>query len=346
MEKVKCPQCGRERKKKFAKFCEACGVSFCKEIQVSPPKSEGNSQQQTSSNSKTASERIHNVRIEVTRDEISSKAQKFISMAAYDLAIKQLEKELAENRGVHRLHALSMCYLCKCGGIKTSFDFSNWFTVVMGIFSAIEKAIKIEQAEAYISEAIDMDPHNNLLYKTLALCKYTSGNYEQSLKMGRAISDESRDLVEKAGCQIFIANCFRQLGNSRAYENRMQYAAYLMGDNDQLSKKIREMMEAKSMLLGGAAIAGYMLAGPIGGAVAAGVSAIVQGASDQRQFEDDDPEIHGFIEMRDKEIKWAKEDEEARREAERQANFWGCVSKFAFIGFLGFVLLMLLSGGR
>jgi tetratricopeptide (TPR) repeat protein len=321
MDTVRCPNCGRVRKKKFAKFCEACGVSFCKEIQTASNKDyKRNNDHKTRGKQRSNSYRTYNVEFEKKVD-ISPKAKKFIAMAAYELAINELEKQLKQNRSVKILHALSMCYLCKCGGIKDSFDFTNWFTAVIGVFSFVEKSVKIGKAERYISEALELEPENNILYKTLALCKYTRGNYEQALKIGKAISKEADELSEIAGSQIFIGNCFRQLGNVRAYENRMQYAAFILNDNQQLTRQIEEMKQAQSMLFGGAALAGYLLAGPLGGALGAAASSVFQGASDQRQFEDNDPEIIEFIRMRDERIRLEKIELEKRREKESMERF-------------------------
>ena len=346
MEKVKCPQCGRERKKKFARFCEACGVSFCKEIQVSEPKVDNNKQNKTNSSKEEQNSTVHKAKAEVAHDAISSKAKKFISMAAYDLAIEELESELEKDRTVPILHALSMCHLLKCGGIKDSFDFSNWFSLVMGILGAIEKAIKIDKAEKYISEAIKMEPDSNDLYKNLALCKYVAGNFEQALKMSKAIAKESKTAQEKAACHVFIGNCFMQLGNSVACSNRLQYAAFLMQDHSELSRQISEMLRAKSMLLGGAALAGYALGGAVGAALAAGAVTAFQNSSDKKQYEDNDPEILEFIQRRDAKIKRLKQEEERKEAEERKKELYGCLFTIfgVIIGLMG--LLSLASVGK
>lgn len=333
MDIVKCPKCGRERKKKFAKFCEACGISFTQELQVAEPKEKKSN---SSGKQSKSTDKQYHAEVEPARD-ISGKAKKFISMAAYDLAIEELEKELKKNHSVPVLHALSMCYLMKCGGIKDSFDFSNWLTIVMGIMNAVDKAIKINAAEKYVSEAIHLDPENNLLYKTLALCKFVKGSYEEALKMGKAITKEASSERERSACHIFVGNCFLKLGNSRAYENRLQYAAYLI-DDGQLADKIEDMIKAKAMLLGGAAMAGYALGGALGAALAAGAVNAFQNASDKRQFEDDDPEILNFIRKRDAAIEWQKEEQRRIMQEEDSRRNFGCL--------IVFILLVALMVGK
>lgn len=320
MDTVKCSNCGRVRSKRFAKFCEACGTSFSKEL---PAPEQTKKQNNSSQNTNESSAKEFHAEMKSSSD-ISAKAKKFISMAAYDLAIEELEKELETNRSVPVLHALSMCYLMKCGGIKDSFDFSNWLTIVMGVMSAVDKAIKISVAEKYISEAIHMEPENNLLYKTLALCKFVDGSYEEALSMGKAITQEATSPRERSAGHIFVGNCFLNLGNPRAYENRLQYAAWLVND-DSLGEKIDSMVKAKQMVLGGAAIAGYALGGAVGGALAAGIVSAIQGASDDRQFEDNDPEILDFIRKRDAAIRRRKDEEERIRDAEEYKRNVGCL---------------------
>ncbi len=339
MKQLTCPRCGKTRTKKFGLKCEACGASFITGMEIATTKQGAGRRSRNSSNSRNQS--IPEREVDFSSD-IPPKAQKFISMAAYDLAIDELEFELESNRSAPVLHALAMCYLCKSGGISGQIDFSNWFTIVVGVIGAIEKAVTIDAAEDYISEAIDIEPDNNTLYKTLALCKYSGGDYEDALKMGRSLAREAVATNERAACHVFIGNCFRQLGNNRAYENRLQYAAHVSQNQIELARKIEEMVKAKNMLMGGATMAGYALGGFWGAVIAAGVASAVEDASAQRQFEDNDPEILNFIRQRDQAIRYKKQLEEEKRKEEDIHFAIGCL----FIFFIIFMLFVTTIGGK